>query len=112
MEVINKQLINNPNFGDCNYSKCNSFNRYYDYSRQRKVASNTNKSSDSKLEFYRDVYDNIHHWLFHLFHVGMRTYKNIINGDGDDNDDIEYDDKYIDYGFKRIKENISSKEKN
>jgi len=68
--------------------------------------------TDSKVLFYRQLFDGIHHWLYHLFDVGMRIRQSEINNDNDNDQDDYLDDnkdnnEYIDLQFKRIKKNIS-----
>ena len=116
LESINKQIINDKRYGDCDNNKCVLFKRYYSHSRRRSNMNSTTKEItkpiDSKLLFYRDIFDNIHHWLFHLFQVGMRSPKSVINGDEanvNDNDGRRDNMQYIDHEFRRIQENIKSK---
>jgi len=119
LEDINDQLIKDTNYGDCDHKKCKLFARYYDNSTRKTKTANTtsnnnnnnnNEITDSKLLFKREIFDNIHHWLFHLYHVGMRTKKKSIFVDQDD-DYLEEDeqDEYIDHQFKKIKEIINFK---
>ena len=115
LEKINTQIINDKNFGDCNHLKCISFRRYYNDSRRRSNENNADydddEKTDRKLLFYQEIFDNIHHWLFHLFHVGLRTKKKdlVENDDDDDDDDMKDSNEYIDIQFKRIRNNIQTK---
>ena len=121
LEQIHAQIIVNRNFDDCDHSKCVLFKRYYDNSRRRTQTKQSSdvedekKIDDKKLLFYSEIFDNIHHWLFHLYQVGMRTTQSVINGDikqNDDNEDINYaDDSYIDQEFSRIKKHIDEQRK-
>ena len=79
---INQQIIEDAKFGDCDHQKCKLFTRYYSDSRRRvdqeRESKNNDEEIDSELLFYRQIFDNIHHWLYHLFDVGVRMMHDMV----------------------------------
>ena len=112
LDYIHQQLITNDNFNQCDYSECVLFKRYYDNSRRQSTTTNSAESDDDeRIIFYREIFDNIHYWLFHLYDAGMRTKKQNINVDDElkeDFDEMEDEHKimYIDRQFSRMRDNI------
>eukprot|EP01084_Bolivina_argentea_P274987 468849_1 len=72
IEQINNILIQKDDFPGCTVSKCNVFGRHYT-KRRRKT------TSDETYSFYMDVFDQFHHFIYHLFDVGLRISSNEIN---------------------------------
>ena len=103
IDAIYEQIIDL--FGYCDHSKCQSLTRHYDARR------NTTKDLDAQSTFYCEIFDSIHHWMYHLYDCGMRINKNCIEIKVDKNsDDNAYeDDQYIDKIFAEINKEISTK---
>ena len=107
LEEINKQIIQHKDFGDCNHSQCKLIRRHC----RTRDDHNFDNMEDVKLKFYCEVFDSIHHWLYHLFQTGMRTKKSILS-DSDDDIMENNQSEYVDQQFRRIRENIvASREK-
>ena len=95
----------NSRLSTCNQSHCSSFNRFHN--RNFRQSPNTHHN-DHRLQFYITIYDNIHNWLFHLYHTGMRTRKDA-DDDNNDEENSEEGDKYFDHRIARIRRRISDR---
>ena len=99
IEQINKILPQNNNVNKCTSSKCNIFNRHY---RRRDLMSN-----DEIYWFYSDLFDRFHHFIYHLFDIGIRISKNEIKNINEQK--TESNSKYIDYVFEKQQKIIKNK---
>ena len=118
LEDIHEQIISDDNFGNCNWRNCQSFCRYYRDLRRRvggvTVDSDDYEITDSHLLFYRQIFDNMHQWLYHLFDAGMRAKRKVSSEEmkhiqqypDDESNDM---DECIDPLVKKIRHNITSK---
>eukprot|EP01083_Nonionella_stella_P266670 901789_1 len=69
---------------NCMVNKCDKVRRHYDTRHETKDENDT----DPKIDFYCGYLDQIHHFLFHLFDIGIRTnHQQIIESKNDENDD-------------------------
>ena len=103
LEPIHDHLVNNEQFGGaCDHSKCKSFQRYYEDSREITTATNM----EYKLSFFCELLDSMHHWLYHIFDSGMRIKTSIITTATDYKEEKVRDNAYIDTAFSRIKNEI------
>ena len=104
LEEIHQQL------GDCNLSQCKMAKRYCNNSRRRKYDEKSNEDgnddhdADSKLEFYLELIDIIHFWLYHQYDVGMRIQHDVFN-----NSKSSTDERYYDVIFAKIQKEIMTK---
>eukprot|EP01084_Bolivina_argentea_P316409 548448_1 len=98
IEQIN-QLIKNPDDG-CLIDKCNVLKRHYDSERNNRIQETVNS-------FYCDLFDQFHHFLYHLFDIGIRIKRADINISEFQNQQTDKKQKYIaiDYVFAQ-KQNI------
>ncbi len=109
LDDINAELVNDANFGECSMENCVLFERYYN-ERGRRLMDNKNKTEtgDPILLFYSDLYDNMHHYLYHLYDIGLR-----IKHDDDDEteteDEIKCVDEWIDTEFNVKQKIIATK---
>eukprot|EP01084_Bolivina_argentea_P174595 302408_1 len=62
VEDINKELINVYQFSKCSIKNCQLTTRHYNANSNLK----SNQEINSTFKFYRDIFDNIHFYLFHL----------------------------------------------
>eukprot|EP01084_Bolivina_argentea_P004324 8226_1 len=79
LEAIHQQLVEDKRFGECSINECARIQRHYTDNRRNKRVSDKKISKstyDAKSAFYAETFDSIHHYLFHLFHLGMRTKNN------------------------------------
>eukprot|EP01084_Bolivina_argentea_P024271 45244_1 len=110
IEDIYNIIINDFHFKPCNLMNCALLSRHY---RNRTIDPSTtkNQNNNSKYEFYRDIFDCIHCYLFHLVDVGLRIctqdkqkLTNMINID----DDV-YNNECFDQSFSNLKQMINEK---
>eukprot|EP01084_Bolivina_argentea_P300000 517184_1 len=94
---IAQELENRYEINACHVKTCKKFRRHY---RDRGSSSDDNET----FIFYVDCYDSIHHQIFHLFQIGLRTE----NMEAKDNNDIALDSFYIDEVFVK-KRNLCQK---
>eukprot|EP01084_Bolivina_argentea_P316410 548450_1 len=75
IEHIYKAMIGNEKFTPCNIKACSFTSRHYQISNDK---TNINRSDklDSILEFFKTEMDSLHFYLYHLFDIGFRTFKN------------------------------------
>eukprot|EP01084_Bolivina_argentea_P007290 13696_1 len=78
LEDINIGLMQNYKFDTCDIKHCQYTSRHY------RSSSTENNNMDSTVNFYRNVMDTLHFFLFHLSDSGLRT------------NDIDYDKKHQD----------------
>lgn len=113
LQHINEQLINDENFGECNIKKCAVFKRHHDQRRMHLVNNDREKLDGiGKNVFFGELFDNIHHYLFHLYQTGMRAKMHIASHDEvkDDDGDRKHDEyKCIDHEFARKRKEIATK---
>ena len=116
LEEINKQILNDDNYDKCEYSQCNLSRRYHSSSIRTTShnGNNNNNIKDPKLVFYREMFDAMHNYLWHLYDQGMRIQANVLNQDDDKKiDDEDQDDNkeqyYVDKAFGRIISHIRGK---
>ena len=108
------------NFKKCNIIKCILTQRH-NRNREQNVHSNEIKynnnddDDDTEFLFFRDIYDSIHFYLFHIYEFGFRITKKEknkfyqqIQEKKDNNDD---DINCTDYIFNNIKRVINEKRK-
>ena len=116
LEEIHEQLIRGKAFGRCDHQTCVVFKLYTrysegrDYRRHRKIGSSEEEKIDEKVLFFCDLFDSMHHWLFHIFDAGMRAKKAVIDGLLVMADESHLDDQY-DTEFKKIKQFVTNKRK-
>eukprot|EP01084_Bolivina_argentea_P286511 491503_1 len=77
-------LIKNYGLQKCNIIKCNKIHRHYRRNNQVK-----NNSEDGIFEFYVDCYDRFHHYIFHLFQMGLRVAPTDEIMNNSKNDDVD-----------------------
>eukprot|EP01084_Bolivina_argentea_P083792 151690_1 len=71
-EQINNIFIQRDDFSRCAVSKCNAFGRHYTKRRQK-------TTNDETYSFYMDLFDQFHHFIYHLFDIGLRILPNEID---------------------------------
>eukprot|EP01083_Nonionella_stella_P296226 1006423_1 len=110
IEEINRQMENDEQFGTCAMKQCTSFKRYYARNRSEKSDDKKkNQLTDPKLLFYAELFDTLHHFLFHLFDCGMRTQTDVDEIKMHCDDDADEYGGYIDQMIAKKQEIIRSK---
>eukprot|EP01084_Bolivina_argentea_P260798 440548_1 len=94
---------------------CNPFlrnrNRYHSESAKK------DHSADDENQYYVDLLDNIHVYFLHSYDIGFRVDQNLlsecVNAFDDENIDChDFQQIYVDYTFKKLKEYIKIKRQN
>eukprot|EP01084_Bolivina_argentea_P179275 309799_1 len=63
----------------CVINKCGKFKRHYNQRRTSvKIKNETETDVSAKENFFCSYFDQLHHFIFHLYDIGMRTNKNEI----------------------------------
>ena len=113
LQEIYKQVINSEHFGpSCSMDKCIIFKRHYNKDRRSngygKISQRQKQQQDPLFLFYRELFDSAHHYIYHLFHVGLRQRPQQFINDGDDSKEEEFDfdidnmnNQQIDYEFQK-----------
>eukprot|EP01084_Bolivina_argentea_P210261 357953_1 len=70
LDKILDLMSNKHNFRECTLNNCVLATRYH---RDRRNQSHFNKDNDKYVEFYRNLIDQIHCFLFHLYDTGLRV---------------------------------------
>ena len=63
IEDIHNKLITDENYGNCKHSDCTLYDRYH----RREVGNNNNhkQEMDTKIIFYKDIFNSMHNFLYH-----------------------------------------------
>ncbi len=93
LEAIHTQLMNDTHFGECLLDKCVLFDRHFSEDRNRIITRSNTQDSSAMLHFYSDLFDNTHHFLFHLFHIGLRTKQSEMKMESTDENESKSDEK-------------------
>ena len=94
----------------CNISNCQLLSRYH---RDRRIRTNTpNNTNNNDFVFWRDIMDQIHCFLCHIYDTGMRIHQNEIINEIEEKYDNEQEAKkgeWYDKTFANIVNVISKK---
>eukprot|EP01084_Bolivina_argentea_P265350 449753_1 len=106
LKSIINMLRNKYGFKKCKVSQCNKVRRHY----TRNTTETEREMQDKQYMFYSEIYDQIHHFLFHLQALGLRTNLIEINYKNDDINDINYVDfSCMDQTLRKQRDIIRSK---
>ena len=74
----------------CSLSKCAKAMRHC--GRERRAQNMDSENEDELYSFYESLYDRVHHFIFHLFDIGMRVNSSSLTStaDSSDGDDESY----------------------
>eukprot|EP01084_Bolivina_argentea_P101404 181815_1 len=88
---ITDELTKDYGFKKCKLSNCKKLERHY---RRGRFRRDKNTQPDETDEFYSSCFDQIHHYIFHLFELGLRT--------NSPNVDLKQDNEHFHDDFSRI----------
>ena len=102
LEVINEQL------NQCPLSKCKMAHRCNHNDRRYFHNDAGIMHENASINFYKDLIDRIHFWLYHQFDVGIRVKRSIMDEeDGKEVDFIENEyDGYYDGTFAKMRREV------
>ena len=76
LQEIHNQVITSEHFGPCVIEKCVMFKRHYSKNRRNNghgaVSQTYKHQQDPLFLFYRELFDSAHHYIYHLYDVGLR----------------------------------------
>eukprot|EP01084_Bolivina_argentea_P251275 421379_1 len=106
LENINKQLLSMKQFGPCDPFSC-AFSTRHNMNNNNNNAQNEGKKEDEAdrdgvLQFYKNQFDALHFYLFHLYQCGLRTEKPNENDVETKNDENNNENKLFDKEFSRV----------
>eukprot|EP01084_Bolivina_argentea_P162684 283082_1 len=100
INLISNELINKYGLKQCDITNCHKIRRHY-------RANNSNNKS-TKYLFHVNCYDRCHHFIFHLFKMGLRTVPMDINEQHNELSDDKCDYLFIDEIFKQKRDKVRS----
>ena len=105
LEDIHHSLFTEYGMKQCDLTKCKLSGRHCAESRE-----NERIAKDGISTFYADCFDSVHHYLFHLFDLGLRTLKTeteieqqVDNVSDDEGDRFRYVDRVFSRKQQRMK---------
>ena len=105
-DIMQYSLTENG-FQTCDIDSCKSSSRLYRSSSDFDIEKDLVESSSSRV--MEDLFDGIHHYIFHLFDCGLRD--TIINSNEDNEKSKVSDDEYFDHKFFSLKKKNKSSTK-
>jgi len=104
-------------FKSCDVVKC-GWTQRHNRNREQKDETNEDEKKEENIDneflFYRDLFDSIHFYFFHIYDFGLRIKQNELGIEKEEmkiNDDIDFNHDLIDKQFKNIKKIIDKKTK-
>eukprot|EP01084_Bolivina_argentea_P121906 216053_1 len=109
LETINNDIIKNKTmFTTCDISSCTFTLRH-----NRRITKPIKNKLNPTLNFYKDIMDLLHFYIFHCFDVGLRIKNDAYSTDEkDENDQNEMNNKYFDRTFAQTIRLVSERTHN
>ena len=73
LERVRKEWTERYGLPKCSVSECAQTERHYGRGREDRKRESVGEEEDALYAFYESLYDRIHHYIFHLFDVGLRV---------------------------------------
>ena len=73
IQQIQREWTEQYGLPKCSISECTKTERHYSRDRRERKKKRNNGEEDALYAFYQSVHDRAHHFLFHLFDIGMRV---------------------------------------
>ena len=80
-------------FAKCSVSDCVQTERHYGGGRRDRKRERESKEESALHAFYESVYDRVHHYIFHLYEVGLRVDVESLNFNGNRGDEKEVENE-------------------
>ena len=106
LEHIHHSLFTEYGMAQCDLKKCTFSDR-----RNRAIADGGHSENGVDSAFYTNCFDSVHHYLFHLFDLGLRTLRADREFQQRRNDVFEDEEdnvRYIDNAFSKRKHRMKS----
>ena len=108
LEDIHKSLFNEYGFKHCDLKKCKLSGRHSSVNGTEKEETRI-PINDPLSNFIVNSFDSVHFYLFHLFDVGLRTFKADRHSQRRDDDEIESEDETrFDRAFSEKKKKLKA----
>ena len=97
----------------CTVSECAQTERHYGRGRRDRKRESVGEEEDALYAFYESLYDRVHHFIFHLFEVGLRVDASSLSvgGGGGDEKEPESEGVAVDKLFAAERDRIRSRRK-
>eukprot|EP01084_Bolivina_argentea_P088303 159451_1 len=109
---IADELTNNYKLSICDLSQCNNMRRHYRQREENEKITESNNDDDSedimRFVFFTDLYDRAHHYIFHLFKMGLRLEPTIMKDNNNENEDI-IDYSCYDALFEKTRDQVKTR---
>lgn len=109
IEEIHNDFITDQGFGQCQIRDCLFTSRHHQPSELSK--SHSQPSSPTKFDFYKQVMDTLHFYIFHMFHAGLRSVTSTIRNE-ETKEDNKMMSKYFDPQLSRMRQSLSITNRN
>ena len=88
VQQVQSEWIEHFGFPKCTVSNCVKTTRHYGRGRKEmKKDVHGDDHSDPLYEFYRSLYDRVHHFVWHLYDIGLRVDINSLGLNGGESDE-------------------------
>ena len=111
IKLIQSEWIKNFGFPPCSVANCVRTTRHYGRGRREKMNEMIGDGKvDPIYDFYRSLYDRVHHFVWHLYDIGLRVDVNSLglNVGGDDEKEGDMKGVTVDQVFAAERDYIRS----
>jgi len=100
-------------FAKCSVSECAATERHHGGGRRDRKRERESEEEDALYAFYESAYDRMHHFIFHLYDLGLRVDAASLNLNQERDDEKEAESKgvTVDKLFAAEREHIMSRRK-
>ena len=112
IKLIQSEWIKNFGFPPCSVSNCVKTTRHYSRGRREKINEMIgDQKVDPIYDFYRSLYDRVHHFVWHLYDIGLRVDadKLRLKATGDDEKETEIKGVTVDQRFAAERDHVRSR---
>ena len=112
IKLIQSEWIKNFGFPPCSVANCVKTTRHYGRGRREKINELIGDGKvDPIYDFYRSLYDRVHHFVWHLYDIGLRVDVNSLdlNVGGSDEKEAENDVVTVDRIFAAERDQVRSR---
>ena len=114
VQQIKREWTEHFGFAKCAVSQCVKTSRHYGRGRREmnnEVNGDDEVAKDPLYEFYRSLYDRVHHFVWHLYDIGLRVDINSLglNGGGSDEKEAGTEGVTVDKAFAAERDCVRSR---
>ena len=113
IERVHREWTERYGLPKCSVSDCAQTERHYGRGRRDRKRESDGEEEDALYAFYESLYDRIHHYIFHLFKVGLRVEASSLTQSegGGDEKEAESEGVAVDQWFAAERDHIKSRRK-